>query len=129
MHVHRAELLERDGERARFEIECSAGTYVRTLIEELGDAYCDELERTAIGPFLLSDADPGRVIGVAEALAFLPERPLDADEAEAVSHGRRLDAERLSGGPASRLTRGDELVAIAEPRRRRAAARRSVRPA
>jgi tRNA pseudouridine55 synthase len=114
--VHRAELLERDGEHASFEIECSAGTYVRTLIEELGDAYCDELERTAIGPFQLADADPARVIGVAEALAFLPERPLDAAEAEAVSHGRRLDAEGCPDGP-QRLTLGDELVAIAEPRR------------
>ncbi len=90
--VHRAELLDHDGERARFEIECSAGTYVRTLVEELGDAYCEELERTAIGPFRLSDADPARLIGMAEALAFLPERALAADEAEAVSHGRRLDA-------------------------------------
>ncbi len=37
--------------RARYEIECSSGTYVRTLIETLGDAYCSELRRTAIGPF------------------------------------------------------------------------------
>jgi tRNA pseudouridine55 synthase len=113
--VHRAELLEHEGERARFEIECSAGTYVRTLVEELRDAYCEELERTAIGPFRLSDADPGHLIGVAEALAFLPERPLAADEAEAVSHGRRLGTDGSPQGPL-RLTRGDELVAIAEPR-------------
>ena len=45
-----------DGERARYEIECSAGTYIRTLVETLGDAYCEELRRTAIGPF----ADRGR---------------------------------------------------------------------
>src|SRR3954452_2689952 len=38
--VHRAELLWRRDDRAAFEIECSAGTYVRTLVEELGDAYC-----------------------------------------------------------------------------------------
>lgn len=54
--VHRAELLGHDGERAEFEIECSAGTYVRTLIETLGDAYCAELRRTAIGPFRIEDA-------------------------------------------------------------------------
>jgi tRNA pseudouridine55 synthase len=39
------------GPRAAYEIECSAGTYVRSLIAELGDAYCVELRRTAIGPF------------------------------------------------------------------------------
>jgi tRNA pseudouridine55 synthase len=54
--VHRAELLGREGELARYEIECSAGTYVRTLIETLGDAYCVELRRTAIGPFRVEDA-------------------------------------------------------------------------
>src|SRR3954470_1427172 len=46
--VHRAELLESDGERATFEIECSSGTYVRTLIETLEDAYCETLRRLAI---------------------------------------------------------------------------------
>jgi tRNA pseudouridine55 synthase len=56
VEVHRAELLCSDGELARYEIECSAGTYVRTLIETLGDAYCAELRRTAIGPFALADA-------------------------------------------------------------------------
>jgi tRNA pseudouridine55 synthase len=54
--VYRAELLEREGELARYEVECSSGTYVRTLIETLGDAYCAELRRTAIGPFRVEDA-------------------------------------------------------------------------
>ena len=42
--------------RAGYTIECGSGTYVRSLIADLGDAYCLELRRTAIGPFLLSDA-------------------------------------------------------------------------
>ena len=54
--VYRAELLHSDGETAGYEIECSAGTYVRTLVETLGDAYCSELRRTAIGPFRIEDA-------------------------------------------------------------------------
>ncbi|HET7177790.1 MAG TPA: tRNA pseudouridine(55) synthase TruB [Solirubrobacterales bacterium] len=56
VEVYRAELLERDAESATYEIECSAGTYVRTLVETLGDAYCAELRRTAIGPFQVEDA-------------------------------------------------------------------------
>jgi tRNA pseudouridine55 synthase len=56
IEVHRAELLASDGETAAYEIECSAGTYVRTLIETLGDAYCSSLRRTAIGPFRIEDA-------------------------------------------------------------------------
>jgi tRNA pseudouridine55 synthase len=42
--------------RAGFEIECGSGTYVRSLIADLGDAYCLELRRTAIGPFDVDDA-------------------------------------------------------------------------
>ena len=55
--VHRFEELWREGERAEFEIECSSGTYVRSLIADLGDAYCEELRRTAIGPFAVDEAD------------------------------------------------------------------------
>jgi tRNA pseudouridine55 synthase len=54
--VHRFEQRWREGERAAFAIECSSGTYVRSLIADLGDAYCLELRRTAIGPFEVRDA-------------------------------------------------------------------------
>jgi tRNA pseudouridine55 synthase len=56
VEIYRAELLGSDAESAGYEIECSAGTYVRTLIETLDDAYCAELRRTAIGPFRVEDA-------------------------------------------------------------------------
>jgi tRNA pseudouridine55 synthase len=56
VRVHRAQLLSSDGEYAHFEVECSAGTYVRTLVETLGDAYCSDLRRTAIGPFRVENA-------------------------------------------------------------------------
>lgn len=58
--IHRFEQLWRDEDPAHpcasFVIECSSGTYVRSLIAELGDAYCEELRRTAIGPFEVQDA-------------------------------------------------------------------------
>ncbi len=49
--VYRFEQQWRREDRAQFLIECSAGTYVRSLIAELGDGYCEELRRTRIGPF------------------------------------------------------------------------------
>jgi tRNA pseudouridine55 synthase len=68
--------------RAAYEIECAAGTYVRSLIADLHDAYCLELRRTAIGPFDVGDAvaPPARgapwsdppLIGLEQALALLP---------------------------------------------------------
>ena len=114
--VRRAERLWWEGDRAAFEIECSSGTYVRQLVADLGDAYCDELERTAIGDFRLADADPERIVAPDDALAFLPERPLDSDEAAAVRNGIRVVAAGGEEGVASRLTHAGEVVAIAERR-------------
>jgi tRNA pseudouridine55 synthase len=114
--IHRAELLSHDHERARFEIECSSGTYVRSLVTDLGDAYCEELERIAIGSFRLEDADPERLVPLRDALAFLPERALSAEEARAASHGRAVAAAAADPAEHMRLTFEGELVAIAESR-------------
>jgi tRNA pseudouridine55 synthase len=70
VQVHRAELLSSDGEHAHYEIECSAGTYVRTLVETLGDAYCSDLRRTAIGPFSVENA--GEELPAAEVAQLVP---------------------------------------------------------
>ena len=114
--VHRAELLWREDDRAAFEIECSSGTYVRQLVAALGDAYCEELERIAIGPFALADANPARVLPVGEALGFLPARRLDEEEAARARHGVRVPAGDAPAAATVRLTHGEDLVAIAEPR-------------
>lgn len=107
---------EEGGARRRFAIRCSSGTYVRTLVADLGDAYCEALRRTAIGPFAVADADPERIVGLAEALAFLPERRLDDDDARRAGHGVAVpDPAPPTAGPV-RLTDGDGLIAIAEPR-------------
>lgn len=70
VEVYRAELLEHDAESARFEVECSKGTYVRTLIETLEDAYCAELRRTAIGPFRIEES--GREFGLDRVAELVP---------------------------------------------------------
>ncbi len=70
VEVHRAELLSSDGGFAHYEIECSAGTYVRTLVETLGDAYCSDLRRVAVGPFRIEEA--GREVPVAEVAELIP---------------------------------------------------------
>lgn len=113
--VYRAELIWQEGDRAAFEIECSSGTYVRSLISDLGDAYCDELERTAIGPFRLEHANAEALLSLGEALAFLPERHLDEQETLAVRHGRRIPRGSAADGPV-RLEAEAGLIAIGERR-------------
>jgi tRNA pseudouridine55 synthase len=67
--VYRFEELSREGDRAEYEIECSSGTYVRSLIADLGDAYCEELRRTYIGPFSAEEAAEAEPMPLSEALA------------------------------------------------------------
>jgi tRNA pseudouridine55 synthase len=112
--VHRAALVSSDEERATFEIECSSGTYIRTLIETLDDAYCESLRRTAIGPLAVPEESP-KEVPVEELMSFLPERLLDDEEAEAVSHGRPV-SEPFDVPPSHvRLVHDGRLIAIARP--------------
>ena len=113
--VTRFEALWRDGERAAFAIECGSGTYVRSLIADLGDAYCLELRRTRIGPFDVADA--GRFVPLAEAVAFLPAVELAGDDARRAAHGVAVAA--AAAPPAAgvvRLVDAGGLIGLAEPR-------------
>ncbi|MCF3937624.1 MULTISPECIES: tRNA pseudouridine(55) synthase TruB [Gordonia] len=86
------------------EVDCSAGTYIRSLARDLGSAlevggHLTALRRTAVGPFTLENArtlemlseGPGLSLTIDEAakLSF-PHRDIDADEAESISQGRWL---------------------------------------
>ena len=113
--VHRFEERWRSGDRRAFVIECSSGTYVRSLIADLGDAYCEELRRTHVGPFCVADADPERVVALGDALGFLPEIRLDAERARRIAHGGTVPGGDGSA-PIVRLTDEHGLIAIAEPR-------------
>jgi tRNA pseudouridine55 synthase len=109
--VHRFEQLWREGDRVGLELEVSSGTYVRQLVADLGDAYCEELERVAIGSFSLADAEA--FVPLAEALSFMPATELDAASADSASHGVAVAGQ--SDGEAIRLTHDGRLVAIARP--------------
>jgi tRNA pseudouridine55 synthase len=115
----------RDGDRAAFAIECGSGTYVRSLIADLGDAYCLELRRTGIGPFDVADA--GRFVPLDEALGFLPAVELTGDDARRAGHGvailpRPEASSSLRSVPTRpaegtvRLVDAGGLIALAEPR-------------
>ncbi|MEX0993648.1 MAG: tRNA pseudouridine(55) synthase TruB [Solirubrobacterales bacterium] len=121
--IERLDLVEFDetDQRATLEIDCSSGTYVRRLVQDLGEAcatgaHCETLVRTAVGPFSLEDADERNLIDLAHALSFLPERALSSEEAERVRHGVALPANGeidADGGPV-RLTGNGRLIAVAE---------------
>ncbi len=102
----------REDDRAGLFIACSSGTYVRALVSDLGDAYCEELRRTAIGPFSVDDADGEVIVGLDEALSFLPAVELSAEDGRRAGHGRAVDGRAES---AVRLRDPEGLVAVGEP--------------
>ena len=59
--ISRLQLLDCVGDKARLAVDCSKGTYIRTLVEDLGEAlgcgaHVAELRRVKAGPFDLSQS-------------------------------------------------------------------------
>jgi tRNA pseudouridine55 synthase len=119
--VSRFDLLWREDDRAAFAIECSSGTYVRTLVSELGDAYCTQLRRTRIGPFDVADADPERPVALGDALAaVLPVVQIEGEDARRAAHGVAVPAPAAGAGsvPQTEVLLRDDAgpIAVAEHR-------------
>jgi len=61
--IHRLELLEFNGQEARIAVECSKGTYIRTLCKDIGESLgCGgcmaSLRRTQAGEYTIADSIP-----------------------------------------------------------------------
>lgn len=75
--IHHLKLLERDGKEVLLGVRCEAGTYIRKLVFDMGEAlgcgaHMLELRRTASGPFR-EDETLVRLQDVADAYAFWKE--------------------------------------------------------
>lgn len=127
VYVQRFEQLWREDDRAAFAIECSSGTYVRSLIADLGDAYCESLRRTGIGPFDVGSAQPPpgpddalAAIELVDALGFLPRLRLGDDAGRRAGYGQAVAEgegtwESSGDGPVL-LVDATGVVAVAERR-------------
>jgi len=122
--VTAVEFLQLAGDRVRFRVTVSAGTYVRALARDLGEelgcgAHLIALRRERIGRLDVADAvaldalGPGTPLLPAQAvLPELPLRSLDAAEADAVRHGRAIAGATETGTVA--LLLDGALLAIGE---------------
>ena len=106
----------------RIEVECSSGTYIRTLADDLGrllggGAHLRHLRRTHVGAFTLDQAAPPDdciLLPVATAVRGLPQVTVDDATAALVANGRVLDAWPGDGPWAVSSLAGD-LLAVYEP--------------
>ncbi len=126
--VSRLDLLERRGDELDVAVECTSGTYVRALARDLGaalgvGAHLTALRRTRVGPFDLAQArtleqhaDSLALVPLDAAVAAsFPRRELDADEAVALSYGKRLAATG-STGPVGAFAPDGRCIALVEDR-------------
>jgi tRNA pseudouridine55 synthase len=106
VRVDAFDVLRFDGRDFDFRVTCSTGTYVRSLVAEVGDrldcgAHLTRLVRTRIGPFRVDDAVPpdraADPLPVDRAVAHLPRVDLEPEEAEAARHGRPLGPAGVEG--------------------------------
>jgi tRNA pseudouridine55 synthase len=74
MRIHELSLLAFEDGVARIDLHVGSGTYVRSIADALG-GHCTELRRTEVGPFIVEEADPERVIPVPAALERLARLP------------------------------------------------------
>ncbi|MGI9023216.1 MAG: tRNA pseudouridine(55) synthase TruB [Acidimicrobiales bacterium] len=114
----------------RVSVDCSSGTYVRSLAADLGSAlgggaHLRALRRTAVGPFTLARAtpldavSPDAVMTPAEAVGHMPRVVVDTSTAAAVSHGAVLqrDSVAMAGeGPWAVVDDEGTLLAVYESR-------------
>jgi tRNA pseudouridine55 synthase len=114
----------------RAEVECSSGTYVRTLAADLGHAlggggHLRDLRRTAVGSFAVAEArtlehvSPEVMLTPAEAMRDYASVLATDDDVVAVGYGRVLERDdRFSGeGPWAVLDGTGRLLAVYGPHR------------
>ena len=106
IRVDAFDLASFDPPDVTFRVICSGGTYVRVLAADVGaavstGAHLTALRRMAIGPYRAEDAvTPDAVrdpLPIEVAVGHLPRLDLEADEAEAASHGRPLGPAGIEG--------------------------------
>lgn len=108
VHIARYEFIERDGDELEFEVECSSGTYVRTLIDDLGQAlgcgaHVIRLRRLGVDPFddpdmhsleeleaMTAEERDAALIPVDAALTRWPSIELPAESARFVKQGQAV---------------------------------------
>jgi tRNA pseudouridine55 synthase len=115
-----------DGGVLAIEVDCSSGTYVRSLAADLGaalggGAHLRHLRRTAVGPWTVADATPleevsaQRVLPPAAALSGRRSLTAPSGLVAAVGHGKVLDRADLDAegtGPWAVLGPDGELLAV-----------------
>ena len=120
VEIHRFELVERLGDdRLRLHVECGSGTYIRSLVRDLGEAlecgaHLTALRRLWVEPFRQPcmftpdqletiqiergvEGLEGCLLPLEAGLADWPVLPASAADLDALAHGRRIVTDAAPG--------------------------------
>ena len=132
VHVKRFDVAALGEGRYRFEVVCGSGTYVRSLVDDLGrtlggGAHLAVLRRTRVGAFRIDEAagleeleERGAALlrTPAQMVADLASLRVGAGAVADVLHGRAISAPgTVSAGPVAVLGPDGALVAVCAPHR------------
>jgi tRNA pseudouridine55 synthase len=120
----------------RIAVECSSGTYIRSLADDLGrllggGAHLRDLRRVAVGSFTVDEAAAPAVcelLPVEAAVRSLVPVTVDDDVAALIANGRVLET-WAGAGPWAVFDRHGTLLAVYEPYREHEAKPSVVLPA
>jgi tRNA pseudouridine55 synthase len=128
VRIHRLELVERAAETLVLDVDCSKGTYVRVLAEDIGralgcGAHLAALRRTRVGPLTLAGAVELQVLEgmdlearraclrpVDELLGTLSSVVLDAELTQRFRQGQRLAIDAQPKGRRVRVYGADKTL-------------------
>ncbi len=126
--IHRLKLLRQEREIWSIQVHCSAGTYIRTLAHDIGEAlgcgaYLRKLQRTRSGCFDLAQALPLEGIEdqwrenlhpMEELLPEFPRIDLNEQQADRVRHGNGISGTGTTQEKFFRLFHQQKLLAIGQ---------------
>ena len=129
VHVARFEVAEAGALSWSFRVECSAGTYVRSIVDDLGralggGAHLTSLRRTGIGRFSVDDATalesirdgsraPGELLVAPRAMVeHLGVLTLSSDDAAVLARGGVVHVEAGRVGEVAAVDEAGALVAV-----------------
>ena len=116
--------ISRSNESIEIEVSviCSAGTYIRAIARDLGDAlgvggHLTALRRTFVSPFEIAecaDWESAEILSTAAGISrILPVREVDLQELNEISFGRTISA-NASQGPVAALSSDGSFIALLE---------------
>jgi tRNA pseudouridine55 synthase len=125
--IHRLEIARYDYPELELKIECSSGTYVRSLGRDLAEklgtaAVMSALSRTGIGSFTLEDAVaadtltgdtlPQWLLPMERGTETLPQVTLSAAEAARIGRGQFIELPEVSADELAAMDASGRLLAI-----------------